>query len=95
MSNINMDWQQDGFTVYALNKHGVNDFSFHVQSNGRIGYNHKMLQKVVSMAEAAPDIYRALREAVWWLEEIMECEQEMHMLEHWKAALAKADGEQQ
>lgn len=88
MSNLNMDWQQDGLTVYALNEQGVNDFSFHVQGNGRSGYDPKKLTKVASMALAAPDMYRAL------LDCIAECEQFMpiEVLHNAQEALAKADG---
>jgi hypothetical protein len=60
-NKININWKSDGFTVYALNASDVNDFSFHVQGNGRSGHDAKRLQKVVSMAEAAPDMYRALK----------------------------------
>ena len=87
MSNFNMNWQSDGFTVYALNEQGVNDFSFHVQGNGRNGHDPKTLQKVVSMAEAAPDMYRILKTLLqpYGREDISD--------EEIEAVLAKADGE--
>lgn len=90
MSNMNMNWQSDGFTVYALNEQGVNDFSFHVQGNGRDGHDQKALQKIVSMAEAAPDMYRALREFVGNSSVQTNFPHECEVAE---AALAKADGE--
>ena len=92
---INMNWKSDSFTVYALNERGVNDFSFHVQGNGKQGYSPRNLEKVVSMAEAAPDMYRALGNLLervkndaeakgWFINEQVEA----------MKALAKADGEQ-
>lgn len=60
MSDINMNWESVDFTVYALNEQDVNDFSFHVQGNGRNGHDPQTLKKVVAMAKAAPDMYQAL-----------------------------------
>lgn len=59
--NINMDWEQDEFTVYALNCDGVNDFSFTVQGNGRNGHDPKKLQEVVNLAKHAPEMYFMLK----------------------------------
>lgn len=112
MSNLNMNWQSDGSTVYALNEQGVNDFSFNVQGNGRNGHDPKTLQNVVSMAKAAPDMYRALRDALVLLEEHVrridwergscrsfeEIEADGDLPDEIlaiRAALAKADGEEQ
>lgn len=101
MSNkFNMDWQSDSHTVYALNEQGVNDFSFHVQGNGRNGHDPKALQKVVSMAKAAPDMYRALRSAVDAVKadiiRVRPSEREVliNLFYIWEQALAKADGVQ-
>lgn len=60
MSKLNMNWVSDDFTVYALNDEGVNDFSFHIQGNGRKGHDPKTLKEVVAMAVAAPDMYSLL-----------------------------------
>lgn len=95
--NMNMNWQSDDFTVYALNEQGVNDFSFHIQGNGRKGHDPKTLQKVVAMAEAAPDIYNAAKGLIDYVVEKygLENESELscpHMIELSKA-LAKARGE--
>lgn len=95
--NINMNWKQDGFTVYALNEQGVNDFSFHVQGNGRSGHDPKKLQKVVSIASAAPEMYRALRNVVSSpydkLGDIVQVALTQTEVDYIRTAIAKADGE--
>ena len=53
------------------------------------------LDEFKRLADVSGDMYRALREATGWLEEICDCMEEAEMLERCKAALAKADGEQQ
>lgn len=46
------------------------------------------------MSSAAPDMYRALREAVEKLSEMSYRTEDALDIARWKAALAKADGEQ-
>ena len=75
MSNENWtkgEWRiADGYTVYALNEIGVNQFSFTIQGNGRHGAAPAELQANVILAKAAPELYAALKAVVTRFENVL------------------------
>jgi hypothetical protein len=70
MTMSNESWNKgewriaDGYTVYALNESGVNQFSFTIQGNGRHGAAPAELQANANLAKAAPELYEALKQVL-------------------------------
>lgn len=91
------EWQVNHeLTVYALDSDGVhNEFTCTLEGSSidGIGAHYQELKANAHLISAAPDMYRALEEAVDYIGEIADCEEDVMAHDRWKQALAKARGE--